>query len=273
MGALTCPLRRPRRNVLGREVRDGEGAKLFQSRSHCREARALPRPAQISRRASATGFRSSRSTHVDYDCQLMRHASAAALLIFFAFGSGALSFDITTLNGTVYHDARVTTVDPDGLHVAHRFGVAKIPFEELPEDLRTKYHYDKQKAAAYRQQLSARQGANRPATSQRQSPAARQRVGLPAESRQRQQPGPAAYPTELRRIMAIIVSSGVVLLLVGLGIVMYFLPTFVGLRKQNASGIFLLNLLLGWTLAGWIAAFIWAWKADPRADPIGTTQN
>ncbi len=73
----------------------------------------------------------------------MRHASAAALLLFLAFGSTATSSDITTVNGTLYHDAHVTAVDPDGLHVAHKFGVAKIPFEELPQDLRTKYHYDK----------------------------------------------------------------------------------------------------------------------------------
>jgi len=197
----------------------------------------------------------------------MRHASAAALLLFLAFGSTATSSDITTVNGTLYHDAHVTAVDPDGLHVAHKFGVAKIPFEELPQDLRTKYHYDKQKADAYRQQLRARQrlSANGPATTQ--PPAqARQQTRPQGQSQQRQQPVRREDSRDaVRRIIAIIVSSGVFFGILGLGIVVYFLPTLVGLRKQNAGAIFLLNLLLGWTLAGWIAALIWAFRSVPRA--------
>ena len=38
----------------------------------------------------------------------------------------------------------------------------------------------------------------------------------------------------------------------------YFIPTFVGNNDKNATGIFLLNLLLGWTLLGWVLALIWA---------------
>jgi Superinfection immunity protein len=200
-----------------------------------------------------------------YNRSLMRHASAA-LLIFLAFVSRVLSFDITTLNGNVYHDAHVTAVDPDGLHITHRFGVAKIPFEELPESLRAQYHYDKQKADAYRQQLAARQRstAGRPAANPR--PAATQgRMQAYSPNRAGQSPLPGiSSPTRAQRILAIIVSSGIALLILGLALAVYFLPTLVGLRKQNAGGIFLLNLLLGWTLAGWIAAFVWAFKADAR---------
>jgi T4 superinfection immunity protein len=39
---------------------------------------------------------------------------------------------------------------------------------------------------------------------------------------------------------------------------LYFLPTILGRNKPDATGIFLVNLLLGWTLIGWVAAFIWA---------------
>ena len=39
---------------------------------------------------------------------------------------------------------------------------------------------------------------------------------------------------------------------------LYFLPTMIGLRKRNAGAIFALNLLLGWTLIGWVAALVWA---------------
>jgi len=39
---------------------------------------------------------------------------------------------------------------------------------------------------------------------------------------------------------------------------LYFLPAILGRDKSDATGIFLLNLFLGWTLIGWVAAFIWA---------------
>jgi hypothetical protein len=47
-------------------------------------------------------------------------------------------------------------------------------------------------------------------------------------------------------------------ILLALGIFVYFLPSFIAASKQNAGAIFTLNLLLGWTLIGWVAALIWA---------------
>ena len=44
----------------------------------------------------------------------------------------------------------------------------------------------------------------------------------------------------------------------------YFLPTFVGQSKRNAGAIFTLNLLLGWTLVGWVVALVWAVTVDRR---------
>ena len=43
---------------------------------------------------------------------------------------------------------------------------------------------------------------------------------------------------------------------------LYFLPAILGRGKSGATGIFLLNLFLGWTLIGWVAAFIWAIASD-----------
>lgn len=43
-----------------------------------------------------------------------------------------------------------------------------------------------------------------------------------------------------------------------LGIILYFLPTFVGTGKRNINAIFTLNLLLGWSVIGWIVAMVWA---------------
>jgi hypothetical protein len=47
----------------------------------------------------------------------------------------------------------------------------------------------------------------------------------------------------------------------------YFLPGLLGLlRKSNRlNAIFLLNLLLGWTVVGWVVAFIWAIGGDSVA--------
>ncbi|MDM8000719.1 MAG: superinfection immunity protein [Dehalococcoidia bacterium] len=45
---------------------------------------------------------------------------------------------------------------------------------------------------------------------------------------------------------------------------LYFLPTIVILarRKKNVLGPILVNILLGWTVVGWIAALIWAIVVD-----------
>ena len=53
-----------------------------------------------------------------------------------------------------------------------------------------------------------------------------------------------------------------VLLVVMLGLVIlfvYFIPTMLAAERQhiNATAIFLLNLFLGWTFLGWVAALVW----------------
>lgn len=75
----------------------------------------------------------------------------------------AIAEDIETLDHRVYRDAKVTRAEPDGLTVMHSAGIAKIPFEELSDDLRAKYHYDAAAAQSYgaqqrqRAELRARQ--------------------------------------------------------------------------------------------------------------------
>ena len=46
-------------------------------------------------------------------------------------------------------------------------------------------------------------------------------------------------------------------------LLVYFLPSFLGRKKRNRAVIFVLNLLLGWTFAGWVVLLIWAMKDDP----------
>jgi len=50
------------------------------------------------------------------------------------------------------------------------------------------------------------------------------------------------------------------------GVWVYFLPAIIAsLRgKDGTGGVFLLNLLLGWTVIGWAAAFIWAFTGSTK---------
>ena len=47
---------------------------------------------------------------------------------------------------------------------------------------------------------------------------------------------------------------------------LYFLPALIAAirRAQHGLAIGLLNLLLGWTVIGWLAALIWAVVEQPR---------
>ena len=60
------------------------------------------------------------------------------------------SVDITTLSGSIYHDAQAYRVEPDGVTIKSAEGWVKIPFEEMPEKYRLAYHYDPEAAGAYR---------------------------------------------------------------------------------------------------------------------------
>ena len=55
-------------------------------------------------------------------------------------------------------------------------------------------------------------------------------------------------------------------------VLLYFLPTVVALIRGHLSAlaIFLLNLFLGWTLIGWIIAFIWSCNGTRRRISIAS---
>ena len=62
--------------------------------------------------------------------------------------------------------------------------------------------------------------------------------------------------------------DGILLLLLLGG---YFLPAIIGgaRHKRNATAIFALNLLLGWTVIGWIIALIWSVAyEDPKESQV-----
>jgi hypothetical protein len=47
----------------------------------------------------------------------------------------------------------------------------------------------------------------------------------------------------------------------------YFAPSFVAAYRNSANriGVFFLNLFLGWTIIGWIAALLWAFTSPSKA--------
>jgi hypothetical protein len=63
-------------------------------------------------------------------------------------------------------------------------------------------------------------------------------------------------------------AMGLLIIPAVLALMLYFLPTMVGARKRNAGAIFALNLLLGWTLVGWVVSLVWALTNDEARMPI-----
>lgn len=49
-------------------------------------------------------------------------------------------------------------------------------------------------------------------------------------------------------------------------ILIYFLPTGIAIGRKGRDGIIALNILLGWTLIGWVAALVWALAAEKTGD-------
>jgi len=60
--------------------------------------------------------------------------------------------------------------------------------------------------------------------------------------------------------MAILGNGLLFLLAISVAVVLYLLPAFVAEWRghKNTIAIFLLNLLLGWTVLGWVIALVWA---------------
>lgn len=50
------------------------------------------------------------------------------------------------------------------------------------------------------------------------------------------------------------------------GVAFYFLPTIIANSRgvRSAGGVFVINLLLGWTFIGWVVALAWAVCGETR---------
>ena len=56
---------------------------------------------------------------------------------------------------------------------------------------------------------------------------------------------------------------------------LYFLPSIIAKARKssNTTPITLLNLFLGWTVIGWIAALIWAFSSGSKQSPTVVVHN
>ncbi len=65
------------------------------------------------------------------------------------FATAAFAADITLKDGQVLKNAEISKVDAAFVSFKHGDGIARVPFENLPDELQKKYGYDPQKAATF----------------------------------------------------------------------------------------------------------------------------
>lgn len=71
-------------------------------------------------------------------------------VIFCVFSFSAVALDLKTNDGRVYRDLKVIIPEPDGLSVIAESGEKiKIDYDNLPDDVRKKYHFDPKKVNEY----------------------------------------------------------------------------------------------------------------------------
>ena len=84
--------------------------------------------------------------------------------------------EIATLSGTKYQRVTITRVEPDCISISHSDGIAKIPFTDLSQELRTKYGYDPEKAAQFQSAIQAATAKQQAAASAAVASAAKARI-------------------------------------------------------------------------------------------------
>ena len=76
------------------------------------------------------------------------------------FTSIAFADDFKLINGREYKDATVSRVEPDGIVLRTKSGIAKVYFVELPKEVQERFHYNPAMASA----SSAQQAVNQATT-------------------------------------------------------------------------------------------------------------
>jgi hypothetical protein len=51
------------------------------------------------------------------------------------------------------------------------------------------------------------------------------------------------------------------------GLLLYVVPSLVAVGKESAGRVIALNLLIGWTIVGWVLALAWAVRLPRKPGP------
>jgi hypothetical protein len=62
--------------------------------------------------------------------------------------------EVKTASGKIYKNVRITNVTPSEVRIFHEEGVGRIPFADLPDDLKSKLGYDPVKAEEHKQAVA-----------------------------------------------------------------------------------------------------------------------
>jgi len=88
-----------------------------------------------------------------------------AFILLFALSAAVVSAeDITTTDGTVYKNIKISETTPIGINFVSDDKACWVDFRDLPPDTAKKYGYDPAKAAEFEKMLAQSQGSNAPAT-------------------------------------------------------------------------------------------------------------
>jgi len=78
----------------------------------------------------------------------VKHSQTALAILAWLSASLALADDFKTIHGKEYKNVTVTRVEPDGIVLKTKSGIAKIYFIELPKDAQERFGYNVQKPSA-----------------------------------------------------------------------------------------------------------------------------
>ena len=91
---------------------------------------------------------------------------------------------ITTLDGRLYHNVKITKTDPAGINIIHASGACYIPFTNLPQIIRDAHRYDSEASSTFiAQQREAERARVKGEEGRRKEEASRSVVHIPQTTR------------------------------------------------------------------------------------------
>lgn len=133
--------------------------------------------------------------------------SGALMLFWVAATSFSIAAEVMeslkTRGGREYLKVEVLTVDDVGIRIRHDAGTARISYQDLPDSLQSKYHFDRKKAAAAKAEESKNQVEHEKSFEPPPIPDVSKEQ--PVSKTRAPQVRPAADPQELENLEAYIV--------------------------------------------------------------------